>query len=127
VNSLLVSSRAAESGQKPRFIKRVSGFAILGIGLLYLAFEEIDGMFHGMDMCWLGNGEPFNGQPCPKNFIADPLMLFFANLWVLLTDFTVYSPWGFPLFIVMIFATIIGSLTFFYLASRERSRWRGGK
>jgi|SRR5208337_2509461 len=99
--------------------QKVVAFVILGTGFLIIAAEEFLGSIHGGDMCWGGNGEPFNGQPCPKNFVADPLRMFFANLWVHLTAFTANASWGVPFFQVMMLATVIVALTFFYLALRE--------
>ena len=95
-------------------------FATLGTAFSALAIEEFFGMIHGDDMCWLGNGEPFNGQPCPKNFIADPLRMFFANLWVRLSAFVANQSWGVPLFDAMMIGTVAGAMTFFYLAARDR-------
>ena len=99
--------------------RRAVAFAVLGAGFLLLVAEEILGSFHGGDMCWGGNGEPFNGQPCAKNFVADPLLMFFSNLWVRLTAFTAYSTWGIRLFDAMVLTTLIVSLAFFFLALRE--------
>ena len=76
-------------------------------------------MFLGGDMCWLGNGAPFNGEPCPKNFVADPIRMFFAYLWVRLTDFVTYSPWGFPLYVGVMLATFGLSIACFAMIADE--------
>ncbi|MGP8126130.1 MAG: hypothetical protein ACLQEQ_09780 [Nitrososphaerales archaeon] len=81
--------------------------------------EEFFGIVYGGDFCWLGNGEPFNGQPCPKNLVADPILQFFSNLWARLDDFTATEWWGSRLYVVMMFITLIVSLAFFFLALRE--------
>ena len=99
--------------------RRAVAFAILGGGFFLLTAEEFFGMTYGGDFCWLGNGEPFNGQPCPKNFVADPILQFFSNLWARLDDFTVTAWWGSRLYVAMMFITFIVSLAFFFLALRE--------
>ena len=87
-----------------------------------VAAEEFLGMIHGSDMCWLGNGEPFNGQPCLRNFTEDPVRMFFANLWVRLTAYTVNASWGAPVFDAILFGTVVAAVFSFYLALREIDR-----
>jgi len=87
-----------------------------------LTAEEFFGAIHGGDLCWLGNGAPFNGQPCPKNSVADPILRFFSNLWARLVDFTATAWWGSRLYVAMMSVTLVVSLVFFFLALRELDR-----
>jgi len=102
--------------------RRAVALTILGFGFLILAAEMFLGMLHGSDMCWLGtSGEPFDGPPCPKNYIADPLRMFFAYLSIHLSDFTAVNTWGVPFFVAIMLGTFIVSMAFFGLALQELS------